>query len=161
RVAGTGFGKGLDFGGTLAVIAAPVLGVYGIVNAGQAGWGSPVTLGCLAAALITAVLFVLIERSVSTPLVPLGIFRSRTIVVTNLVTGLSGAAFFGWFFFSALYAQHILGYSALQTGLTFLPATLTMGVLSLGLAAWIVERVGPKKPLVIGMALLAIGLALF
>ena len=159
---GTGLGKGLDLGGTVAVIAAPVLGVYGIVNAGQAGWGSTVTLACLAAALVTAVLFVLIERSVSAPLVPLGIFRSRTIVVTNLVTALSGAAFFGWFFFSALYAQHVLGYDSLQTGLTFLPATLTMGALSLGLAAWIVaRRVGPKTPLVVGMALLSIGLALF
>jgi len=161
RVAGTGLGRGLDFGGTLAVIAAPVLGVYGIVNAGQAGWGSTVTLGCLAAALVTAVLFVLIERSVTTPLVPLGIFRSRTIVVTNLVTAISGAAFFGWFFFSALYAQHVLGYDALQTGLTFLPATLTMGALSLGLAAWIVGRVGAKTPLVLGMALLSLGLVLF
>jgi EmrB/QacA subfamily drug resistance transporter len=161
RVAGTGLGKGLDVGGTLAVIAAPVLGVYGIVNAGQAGWGSTVTLGCLGAALVTAVLFVVIERRAEAPLVPLGIFRSRTIVVTNLVTSISGAAFFGWFFFSALYAQHVLGYDALQTGLTFLPATLTMGVLSLGPAAWIVSRVGPKTPLAVGTLLLAIGLALF
>ncbi|HLZ26381.1 MAG TPA: MFS transporter [Chloroflexota bacterium] len=159
--AGTGLGKGLDLGGTVAVIAAPVLAVYGIVNAGQAGWSSMVTLGCLAAALVTAGLFVLIERTVNTPLVPLGIFRSRTIVVTNVVTALSGAAFFGWFFFSALYAQHVLGYDALQTGLTFLPATLTMGALSLGLAAWIVARLGPKTPLVVGMALLSVGLVLF
>jgi len=161
RVAGTGLGNGLDLGGTLAVIAAQLLGVYGIVNAGQAGWGSPVTLGCLVAALVIVLLFVLIETRAKAPLVPLGIFRSRTIVVTNLVTALSGAAFFGWFFFSPLYAQHILGYDSLQTGLTFLPATLTMGALSLGLAAWIVARLGPKKPLVAGMLLLAVGLALF
>jgi EmrB/QacA subfamily drug resistance transporter len=161
RVAGTGLGKGLDLGGTVAVIAAPVLGVYGIVNAGQAGWGSPVTLGCLGAALLTVILFVAIETRATAPLVPLAIFRSRTIVVTNLVTAISGAAFFGWFFFSALYAQHVLGYDALQTGLTFLPATLTMGALSLGLAAWVVARIGPKPPLVTGMALLAIGLVLF
>jgi EmrB/QacA subfamily drug resistance transporter len=161
KVAGTGLGGGLDVAGTLAVLAAPILGVYGIVNAAQAGWGSPVTLGCLGAAALIVLVFVLIEQRVKAPLVPLGIFRSRTIVVTNLVTALSGAAFFGWFFFSALYAQHVLGYDALQTGLTFLPATLTMGALSLGLAAWVVARIGAKKPLVGGMLLVAVGLALF
>jgi EmrB/QacA subfamily drug resistance transporter len=160
-VPGLGLGKGLDVGGTVAVIAAPVLAVYGIVNAGQAGWNSPVTLGCLAAALVSAVAFVLIEARVSAPLVRLGIFRSRTIAVTNIFTAISGAAFFGWFFFSALYAQHILGYDPLQTGLTFLPATLAMAALSLGIAAWIVGRVGPKIPLVWGTLLMVVGLALF
>jgi MFS family permease len=161
RVAGSGLGGGLDVAGTLAVLAAPMLAVYGIVNAAQAGWGSPVTLGCLAAAFVIALLFVAIESRTRAPLVPLSIFRSRTIVVTNVATALSGAAFFGWFFFSALYAQHVLGYDALQTGLTFLPATLTMGALSLGLAAWVVNRVGAKKPLVGGMLLVTVGLALF
>src|SRR5438874_1879783 len=70
---GLGLSKGLDLGGTLAVVAAPLLAVYGIVNAGQAGWTSPVTLGCLAAALVSAVAFVFIESRVSPPLVLLGI----------------------------------------------------------------------------------------
>jgi MFS family permease len=78
-----------------------------------------------------------------------------------LVAVLSGAAFFGWFFFSPLYTQHILGYDALQTGLSFLPATLTMAALSLGLSARIVAIFGPKKPLVAGMFLFAIGLGWF
>jgi EmrB/QacA subfamily drug resistance transporter len=161
HVPGTGLGQRLDWGGTLAVVAAPVLAVYGMVNASQYGWGSPVTVGCLGAAALIAAAFVLIERRVRAPLVPLGIFRSRTIVVTNAITAISGAAFFGWFFFSPLYAQHILGFGALETGLTFLPATLTMAVLSLGLAAWIVARVGPKRPLVGGMLLFTVGLLLF
>jgi MFS family permease len=135
--------------------------VYGIVNAGQAGWGSPVTLGCLAAAAIAAVAFVVIESRVSAPLVRLGIFRSRTIAVTNIFTAISGAAFFGWFFFSALYAQRVLGFDPMQTGLTFLPATLTMAALSLGIAAWIVNRIGPKTPLVGGTLLMVVGLGLF
>jgi EmrB/QacA subfamily drug resistance transporter len=158
---GLGLNKGLDLGGTLAVVAAPVLAVYGIVNAGQAGWGSPVTLGCLAAAAIAAVAFVVIESRVSAPLVRLGIFRSRTIAVTNIFTAISGAAFFGWFFFSALYAQRVLGFDPMQTGLTFLPATLTMAALSLGIAAWIVNRIGPKTPLVGGTLLMVVGLGLF
>jgi EmrB/QacA subfamily drug resistance transporter len=158
---GSGLQRGLDVGGTLAVVAAPVLAVYGIVNAGQAGWTSITTLGCLALSALTVIGFVALERRVRAPLVPLGVFRSRTIVVTNVITAISGAAFFGWFFFSPLYAQHVLHYDSLQTGLTFLPATLTMGALSLGIAARIVARFGPKPPLVTGMLLLAVGLALF
>jgi EmrB/QacA subfamily drug resistance transporter len=158
---GMGLQKGLDIGGTLAVVAAPVLAVYGIVNAGQAGWTSTTTLVCLGLSLVTVIGFVALERSVRAPLVPLGVFRSRTIVVTNLITAISGAAFFGWFFFSPLYAQHILQLDSLQTGLTFLPATLTMGALSLGIAARIVARFGPKPPLVAGMVLFTVGLGVF
>jgi EmrB/QacA subfamily drug resistance transporter len=160
RSPGLGLDKGLDVGGTLAVVAAPILLVYGIVNAGQAGWSSPSTLGCLILAVAIGVAFVLIERRVRVPLVPLRVFRSRIVVVTNLITTLSGAAFFGWFFFSPLYAQHILGYDALQTGATFLPATVAMMILSLGLAARIVARSGPKRPLVGGMLLFSVGLLL-
>jgi EmrB/QacA subfamily drug resistance transporter len=161
RVQGLGLDKGLDVGGTLAVLGAPVLAVYAIVNAGQSGWTSPATLITLAAALVLAIAFVVIEGRVKAPLVPLTIFRSRTVAITNIIVVLNGAAFFGWFFFSPLYAQHILGYDSLQTGLTFLPATLTMGVLSLGLAAKIVARFGPKAPLVGGMLIFSVGLLLF
>jgi EmrB/QacA subfamily drug resistance transporter len=157
---GTGMARGIDLPGTLAVIAAPVLAVYGIVNGSQAGWTSVGTLGCLAAALMVAAAFVVIEAHRRAPLVPLRIFRLRTVAVTNIVTVLSGSAFFGWFFFAALYAQRVLGYDSLHTGLTFLPATLTMGGLSLGPTAWIVSRFGPKRPLVAGTLLVSLGLAL-
>jgi EmrB/QacA subfamily drug resistance transporter len=161
KVNGLGLDQGLDLGGTLTVVAAPVFAVYGIVNGDQAGWTSPVTLGCLAAAAVFAVAFVWIEARVKAPLVPLRIFRVRTVAASCVITSISGAAFFGWFFFSPLYAQHILGYEALQTGLTFLPATLTMGILSLGITARIVTRFGPKLPLVLGMALFTVGLVVF
>jgi MFS family permease len=93
--------------------------------------------------------------------VPLSVFRSRTVVASNVIIAISGAAFFGWFFFSPLYAQHVLGYNSLQTGLTFVPATLTMAVLSLGLTARIVSVTGPKPPLVVGMLLFTFGMLLF
>ena len=132
---GIGLDKGLDIAGTFAVVAAPILAVYGIVNAGQEGWGSTTTLGCVGLAVVVVVAFIAIENRVRVPLVPLSIFRSRIVVVTNIMTTLSGAAFFGWFFFSPQYAQHILGFDALQTGATFLPATVAMMILSMGLAA--------------------------
>lgn len=157
---GLGLDKGLDVPGTLAVIAAPILLVFGIVNASQSGWASPLTLGCVTLAVLIGVGFVLIEQRAAVPLVPLSIFGSRVIVVTNIVTMLSGAAFFGWFFFSPQYAQHILGFDALRTGATFLPATIVMMVMSLGLAARIVSHFGPKRPLVLGMLLFGVGMLL-
>jgi EmrB/QacA subfamily drug resistance transporter len=151
----------LDVGGTLAVISAPLLMVYGLVNAGQSDANPLVTLVCLAGALGIVVVFVVHESRVRTPLVRMAIFRSRTISVASVMTAFSGAAFFGWFFFSPLYAQQVLNYNSLQTGLTFLPATLVMGGLSLGITAWIVGRFGPKRPMVTGMAIFVVGLLLF
>jgi MFS family permease len=68
---------------------------------------------------------------------------------------------FAWFFLSALYLQLVLGYSSLEVGLAFLPATLIMGSFSLGLSAKLVMRYGIRGPVAIGMLLVAIGLALF
>jgi EmrB/QacA subfamily drug resistance transporter len=158
---GLGLRQGLDGWGTAAVVAAPILAVYGIVNAGQEGLLSAVTLACLAGAVLLSVGFVLVESRVKAPLVPLRVFRSRTVKVSVVLVAMSGASMFGWFFFSPLYARNILGFDALQTSLTFLPATLTMGALSLGLTARIVGRFGPKRPLVLGMLLFTSGHLMF
>ena len=159
---GVGLSRGgLDVAGAITVLAAPMLAVYGIINAGQAGWTSPVTLVCLGGAVLVAGAFVFAESRARTPLVPLRVFRSRTVAASNIIIAISGAAFFGWFFFSPLYAQHILGYDSLQTGLTFVPATLTMAVLSLGLTARIVSVTGPKPPMVVGQLLFTLGMVLF
>src|SRR6266536_595428 len=76
----------------------------------------------VAAALLTV--FLVIESRVSSPLVPLGLFKLRNIAVSNVVGVLWAAAMFAWFFLSALYLQLVLGYSPLQVGLSFLPANL-------------------------------------
>jgi hypothetical protein len=73
----------MDVGGALTVLAAPMLAVYGIINAGQAGWTSSTTLVCLGAASLVTVAFVIIEARADAPLVPLKIFRSRIIAVSN------------------------------------------------------------------------------
>jgi MFS family permease len=91
-IRGTGLGEGLDLAGTLAVVVAPLLTVYGIVAAGLQGWGSSITVGCLVAAFLVVGAFVLSESRAAVPLVPLGIFHSRTTVVTNVLMGLTGAA---------------------------------------------------------------------
>ena len=92
---------------------------------------------------------------------PLGIFRLRNVAIANVVSVLWAAAMFAWFFLSALYLQLVLGYSALQVGLAFLPANLIMAAFSLGLSAKLVLRFGIKAPLVAGLLLFAVGLILF
>ena len=138
-----------------------MLAVYAIVNGQEAGWGSFQTAGLLVLAVLLLAGFVLIEARAKSPLVPLELFRHRTLATANGVAALLAAGMFSWFFLSALYLQRILGYSPLEVGLAFLPATLLMGAFSLGLSARVVMRFGIRTPLVAGLACLTLGLLLF
>ena len=151
----------LDVAGAVTVTAALMLAVYAIVNGNDAGWTSAQTLGLLAVAAALLGVFLVIESRVASPLMPLGLFRLRNVATANVVGVLWAAAMFAWFFLSALYLQLVLGYSPLQVGLAFLPANLIMGALSLGLSAKLVMRFGIQPPLVAGLLLAAVGLALF
>jgi EmrB/QacA subfamily drug resistance transporter len=152
---------GFDLAGALLVTASLVAAVYAIVGTNAVGWTSAQTVVLLAAAAALMGLFVAVEARTRVPLVPLGIFRSRNLTVSNVVMVLTVAGVFGWFFFGALYLQRVLGYGSLQTGLAFLPATLLLGALSYSAAAKVVNRFGVKPMLVVGMSLMALSLALF
>jgi len=136
-----------------------MLAVYAIVNGNQIGWTSGQTIGLLAAAAALLAIFLWIEARVSSPLMPLGLFRLRNVATANVIGVLWTAAMFAWFFLSALYLQLVLGYSSLQVGLAFLPATLIMGAFSLGSLTRFVVRFGIKLPIVMGLLLAAFGLA--
>jgi len=92
---------------------------------------------------------------------PLSLFRFRNIAVANAIGVLWAAAMFAWFFTAALYLQLVLGYTALEVGLAFVPADLIMAVFSLGLSARIVLRYGIRRPIWFGLGLAAVGLGLF
>ena len=141
--------------------ASLMLAVYAIVNGNQSGWTSGRTTGLLGAAVALLALFLWIESRVSSPLMPLRLFRLRNVATANVVGVLWAAAMFAWFFLSALYLQLVLGYSPLQVGLAFLPANLIMGALSIGVSAKLVMRYGFRRPLATGLLLAAAGLALF
>jgi EmrB/QacA subfamily drug resistance transporter len=151
----------LDLAGALTVTASLMLAVYAIVNGNQEGWTSAQTLGMLAAAAVLLAVFLAIESRVSSPLVPLRLFRLRNVATSNVVGVLWAAAMFAWFFLSALYLQLVLGYSPLQVGLAFLPANLIMGAFSLGLSAKLVMRFGIRPPIATGLFLAGAGLLLF
>jgi EmrB/QacA subfamily drug resistance transporter len=151
----------LDVPGAVIVTASLLVAVYAIVNGNEQGWTSARTLGLLGAGAAGLLLFLWIESRVKEPLMPLGLFRIRSFSAANVVGILWSAAMFAMFFLSALYLQLVLGYSPLEVGLAFLPANLIMGALSLGISAKVVMRFGIRGPLVAGMALVALGLALF
>jgi EmrB/QacA subfamily drug resistance transporter len=160
RVPGMGLRQGVDLGGAFTITAAPILAVYGILSASESGWGSPQVIVCLALAAVILAAFIGIERRVRAPIVPLRVFRSEAISISNVVMVCMMAAFFGWFFFSPLYMQRVLGFDSLQTGLGFLPAMLVFGAMSAGISAKVVGRFGPKPTLLVGMSLATAGLAL-
>jgi EmrB/QacA subfamily drug resistance transporter len=151
----------LDIAGAVTVTLSLLLAVYAIVNGNEEGWTSGRTLGLLGAALALLVSFLVIESRVADPLVPLRLFKHRNLSVANGVGILMPAAMFGWFFFSALYLQLILGYSPLEVGLAFLPSTLVWGASSLWLSDKLIMRLGIKTPMLIGFSLFVIGLLLY
>src|SRR5687768_474742 len=134
----------LDVTGSVLVTGSLMLAVYAIVNGNDQGWTSGRTLGLLGIAAAGLLAFFVLESRVAAPLMPLGIFKLRSVAASNVVGILWSAAMFAMFFLSALYLQLVLGYSPLEVGLAFLPANLLMGAFSLGLSAKLVMRYGVK-----------------
>jgi EmrB/QacA subfamily drug resistance transporter len=162
RDAGIGLRAGADLPGAVLITSALMLAVYTIVKpAAEQGWGSSMALACGATSLALLVAFVGRERRASSPLIPLRILRSPTIAGTNLIQALSAAGMFGMFFLGSLYLRRVLGYDALQIGLSFLPMTVVMAVLSLRYADRLVMRFGARRTAISGLTLIATGLTLF
>ena len=154
-------GRHFDFAGAVSVTAGLSLLVYTLVDANSAGWGSAQTigLGLLSFALIGA--FYFIERRSKAPLMPFpGIFRIRTITGINVSAVLIAAALFSMFFFISLYMQQVLGYSALEAGLAYLPLAVGI-IIAAGASSGLVTRFGFKPVLVTGLIVTAAGLLWF
>src|SRR4051795_7177986 len=162
RDEGIGLRQGADSPGAVLITGALMLGVYTIVKpAAELGWGDAQTLGLAAASLVLLAGFILREARAQTPLIPLGIFRSRNISGANVVQALSVAGMFGPFFLGSLYLERVLGYDALEIGLAFLPVTLFMGTLSFKYTERLITRFGAKTLVIPGLGLITLGLVLF
>ena len=132
--------------------------VYAISHTDVVSWGSTSTLLVLAAAVVLLGAFVFIEaRVASHPLVPLRLFRVRSVTGANLVMFSFGAGMFAMWFFLSLYLQQVLGYSPVVTGLTFLPQTAAIAI-GATLSGRVAPRVGPRNVLIVGAVLAAAGL---
>jgi EmrB/QacA subfamily drug resistance transporter len=158
---GIGLDGGADVPGALLIVSSLMLGVYTIVGASDHGWASPHTLilGAVAVALLAG--FVAREATARNPLMPLRIFRSRTVSGANAVQALMVAGLFGMFFLGALYMQRVLGYGAIDVGLAFLPVALLIGAFSLSISARLIVRFGAPATLIPGLIAVAAALLLF
>jgi EmrB/QacA subfamily drug resistance transporter len=151
--------RSLDLPGALTVTGGLAVLAYGIVSTDSHPWGSTSTVAALAAGTALLATFVAIEsRWAAQPLVPLGIFRRRTLSVANAIAITVGASLFGLYFFLSLYMQQVNGYSALRGGTAYLPAGLATLMAAL-VGTRLVARIGPRRQLVLGPALAAAGVA--
>jgi EmrB/QacA subfamily drug resistance transporter len=157
---GLGLQHGVDWLGSILVTVSLMTAVYAIVQATSHGWGSPQVLGFGAFAIALMAAFLALEARIENPIMPLRILRLRGLIGASAVRGLLVTGMYSTFFLGTLYLEHVLHYSALQTGLAFLPWTVTVGILSLGVTAALVRRYGPMRVLVLGMVTVIIGLAL-
>jgi predicted MFS family arabinose efflux permease len=150
-----------DVAGALTVTAGLVILVYAIVRTDVEGWGARVTLVEIGLGLALLAVFVLIEGRLSRrPLMPLRLFRSRTLTGANVVVFLLGSSVFAMWYFVSLYLQQVLGYTPIQAGLAFLPMTLSI-IAGSTFAGRLVTRLGAGPLLTVGMALAGAGMLLF
>jgi EmrB/QacA subfamily drug resistance transporter len=155
---GLGLRQSVDILGALLITGAPMLAVYGFVQASTDGWGSATTLGCLAGSVVGVAAFVALERRLPHPLVPLHVFRYRNLALANIVRALVGIGTYGLFFLGVLYFQQVHGYSAVRTGLAYVPFTVSSALVALLLSHRVMQRVGSKRTLIGGLAGYAAGL---
>jgi EmrB/QacA subfamily drug resistance transporter len=156
-----GLAGGVDWLGALLITVSLMLAVYAIVGTAEHGWASEPTLAWGGAALALFAAFVARQARIANPILPLGIFRVPGLAGAAVVRAFVFTGMFAVFFFGALYLEQIRGLSPLETGVAFLPMTLTVAALSLGPVARLVGRFGPRPVLIAGICTLIAGLVAF
>jgi EmrB/QacA subfamily drug resistance transporter len=149
-----------DAWGAVTVTASLMLLVFGLTQANRVGWASAQTIGVLLASAVLMAIFIVLELRSRSPLVPLSIFRRRTLTGANVIGFALGMVIFGMFFLLSLYMQQVLEYSPLRTGFGYLAVALTV-IAAAAISQGLVTRLGVKPVLMTGMGLLTIGLVYF
>jgi EmrB/QacA subfamily drug resistance transporter len=149
----------IDWPGIGALSVGLTALVLALIEGNSWGWGSTGVLALVIVAIAGLTAFALLEPRVREPMVEFSLFRSRTFLGANIVAFIVSFAMFAMFFFTALYMQNILDYSAVEAGVRFLPSTL-MIVLIAPLAGRLTDRVGPRPLMVTGLTLVTLALFL-
>jgi EmrB/QacA subfamily drug resistance transporter len=149
----------IDWAGALLVAISLGSLSWGLIAAGDRGWGAPSVVITLVAGVVAMAAFVVVESRGRHPMLPLDIFRSAQFRAANLVTAAVYAALGGVFFLLTLQLQQVLGYSALEAGAATLPITLLMLALSARSGA-LAARIGPRLQMTVGPLLVAVGILL-
>src|SRR5918999_1008754 len=151
----------IDYTGALSITGALVLLVYAIVTANDIGWMSVQTISTLSIAGLMFALFLTIQRRKKEPLIPLSIFKVPNLLASNIAMALLGASWIPMWFFLNLYLQQVLHYGPFESGLALLPMTVMIMILMIGTTPRLMSRFGIKRSLVVGLGLLAAGIAMF
>ncbi|MFC7217674.1 MFS transporter [Streptomyces polyrhachis] len=149
-----------DLPGAITVTAAMLTLVFTVVEAPETGWGSARTLLSFVLAAVLIAAFVAIELRAEQPLIRLGVLRSSSQVQVNVGAAAFMGAYIGFQFIVTLYLQQLLGWSALETALAFLPAGALVALSSTRVGA-VIDRYGTPRMIVLGFAFHVVGYALF
>jgi EmrB/QacA subfamily drug resistance transporter len=150
-------GGRVDWPGTVTFSAALFLLIYGLIRGNAKGWGSTLIVSFLVGAVVLLVAFVVVERLQKVPMLDLSLFRKPAFVGASIAAFVLSASMFAMFLYLTLYVQNVLGYSALESGLRFLPVTI-LSFLVAPLSGKLAERFGIRYFLGGGLALVGIGL---
>jgi len=156
----TTVGRQVDVLGVGVLTVSLTALVLALIEGNSWGWGSASVIGLIALAVAMLIAFVVVEQRVKAPIIEFSLFKSRNFIGSVIVAFIISFAMMGVFFFLALYMQNILGYSALEAGVRFLPTTLVIMVTA-PLAGRLSDRIGPRWPIVVGMAMIAVSLYMF
>jgi EmrB/QacA subfamily drug resistance transporter len=148
----------IDWAGQTALIGGLFLLVLALLRGNEDGWGSPAIVAELAGAAVLLVAFLGIEWRVQEPMLPLGLFRIKAFTGAQVAAFSISASFFAIFLYTTLYLQQILGLSPIKAGLVYLPATVMVFIVS-GASAALLQKVSAGAMIVVGLALVAVGLA--
>jgi EmrB/QacA subfamily drug resistance transporter len=159
RASGSGL-RGFDLGGAVSVTAGASLLAYGVAQTSSQPWGSARTIGLLCGAVALIGYFVFHEaRVAASPLMPLSLWRNRSVTGANVVSALLASAMFAVFYSTTLYMQQVLHYSALRTGLAYVPFGLSI-LVAAGIAPGLVTAAGIRVTSIAGSAVSLAGLVL-
>jgi EmrB/QacA subfamily drug resistance transporter len=151
----------IDWPGVAAGSAGLFALVYGFSNAATESWTDPLTIAALGASVVLLVTFVEIERRTASPLLPLHIVLDRGRGGAYASIALAGSGVFGVFLFLTFYMQDTLGFSALKTGVAFLPMTATIVVTATTVQTQLLHRIGARRLVSFGMTLGLVAMLLF
>ena len=149
---GLGLAEGLDVAGSVLATGGLMLAIYAIVTAGQLDPGVTGLVGGAATVLLAT--FLLLQARLANPIMPLRILRAPGLVTSSAVRGLAVVGMYGPFFLGALQFEHVRGFDALQTGLAFLPVSISVLALSLGATTRMMCLLGAKRTAILGLALM-------
>ncbi len=157
---GIGLAGGVDVLGSILITVATMIGAFAIVKSSEFGLLSARTLGAAGTSLALLGAFLALENRLANPIMPLRILRLRMLMGSSLVRGLLITGMFSAFFLGSLYLERVLGYNAIDTGLAFMPLTISIGVMSAGVSARVAQRFGPLNLLAVGLLGIVAGLLL-